>query len=87
MRRLWGQVKWRPEQTRAFFQLSVNNPGYIVNREVVDQMLDDYDLLQHNVERFIATERGIDAYCLTGKDDAAGKPILKRRYRMWREHQ
>jgi len=85
--RLFKQVKWRPEDTAAFFQLSVKNPGYIINREVVDQMLDDYQLLDQHVERFIATERGIDAYCNTGRLDAAGKVVLKRRYRMWREHQ
>ena len=80
------KVTYRAEDTAAFFVLSVTNPGYIVNKKVVDQMLDDYGLLDKQVQRFIATERGIDAFCLTGKVDDDGKPVLKRRYRMWREH-
>lgn len=83
--RWFKQVTYRPEDTAAFFVLSVTNPGYKLNRDVVDRMLDDYGLLDKGVQRFIATERGIDAFCLTGKVGDDGKPILKRRYRMWRE--
>ena len=66
--------KWNSEDTALWFKLSVNNPGYIVNRIVIDRMFDDYDLLDKEIVRFNATPQGIDGF------DSDGK----RYYRRWK---
>lgn len=79
MRNLFRRRGFKPEE-HAFWHLTVDNDGYVMNMEAVHQFLDGFGMLDKHVFRFMATPKGVNFWLRRPPTHE-----IKRVFRIWKE--